>query len=220
MSQKYIRERYGYCQRSGKRVPRRLMVEDGDIPGMMVAPDWYEPEHPQKKLDPLPPENLRPELTEPPLSEEQVRIKLPDADFTGAQATYYRFGTPSSVQAALAGDTALFGALLVSGAQFSTMSAYTGAGEVSGPGYESGGYELAYQIRNYPGATVVWVGDLLTTDKVTLGDVGGMVLYAANGANPALATIQFRESRPVPGMRVMVSFPTATPDIGVAVYRS
>jgi len=36
------------CQRSGKRVPYRDLVEDGHVKGLMVAPDWYEPKHPQE----------------------------------------------------------------------------------------------------------------------------------------------------------------------------
>jgi hypothetical protein len=36
----------GECQRSGKRVPYQSLVEDGYIPGLLVAPDWYEPPHP------------------------------------------------------------------------------------------------------------------------------------------------------------------------------
>lgn len=36
------------CQRSGKRVPYRDLVEDGHIPGLLVAPDWWEPRHPQE----------------------------------------------------------------------------------------------------------------------------------------------------------------------------
>lgn len=38
---------WGECARSGKRVLLREMVEDGYIPGLMVARDWYEPAHPQ-----------------------------------------------------------------------------------------------------------------------------------------------------------------------------
>lgn len=36
------------CQRSGKRVPYRDLVEDGHIPGLLVASDWWEPRHPQE----------------------------------------------------------------------------------------------------------------------------------------------------------------------------
>jgi hypothetical protein len=39
---------WGECRRSGKRVLRRDMVEDDQIPGMLVARDWYEPRHPQE----------------------------------------------------------------------------------------------------------------------------------------------------------------------------
>lgn len=39
---------FGECQRSGKRVPYHQLVEDGHIDGLLVAPDWWEPRHPQE----------------------------------------------------------------------------------------------------------------------------------------------------------------------------
>lgn len=39
---------WGECARSGKRLLRRRMVEDGQYPGLLVAPDWREPKHPQE----------------------------------------------------------------------------------------------------------------------------------------------------------------------------
>lgn len=39
---------WGICQRSGKRLLRKDMVEDGHIEGLLVAPEWYEPRHPQE----------------------------------------------------------------------------------------------------------------------------------------------------------------------------
>ena len=40
---------WGICGRSGKRMLLKDMVEDGDIPGLLVSPEWYEPEHPQER---------------------------------------------------------------------------------------------------------------------------------------------------------------------------
>lgn len=37
---------YGHCMRSGKRVPLNQLVVDGDNPGLLVAADWHDPEHP------------------------------------------------------------------------------------------------------------------------------------------------------------------------------
>lgn len=37
---------WGECARSGKRVRLNAMVEDGQLEGMLVAPEWYEPKHP------------------------------------------------------------------------------------------------------------------------------------------------------------------------------
>ncbi len=36
------------CMRSGQKMRYRDLVEDGQIPGLLVAPDWYEPRHPQE----------------------------------------------------------------------------------------------------------------------------------------------------------------------------
>lgn len=41
---------WGECRRSGKRLLLRDMVRDGQFPNMLVAPDWYEPRHPQERL--------------------------------------------------------------------------------------------------------------------------------------------------------------------------
>lgn len=42
------RKAWAICQRSGKRLLARDLVVDGQIPGLLVAPDWYEPKHPQE----------------------------------------------------------------------------------------------------------------------------------------------------------------------------
>lgn len=36
------------CMRSGQKMRYRDLVEDGQIPGLLVHPDWYEPRHPQE----------------------------------------------------------------------------------------------------------------------------------------------------------------------------
>jgi hypothetical protein len=36
------------CQRSGKKMRYRDLVEDGHVPGLLVSPDWWEPKHPQE----------------------------------------------------------------------------------------------------------------------------------------------------------------------------
>lgn len=36
------------CQRSGQKMRYRDLVEDGHIPGLLVHPDWWEPQHPQE----------------------------------------------------------------------------------------------------------------------------------------------------------------------------
>ena len=41
---------WGYCERSGIKMLRRLMVYDGQYPDLLVHPDWWEPKHPQEYL--------------------------------------------------------------------------------------------------------------------------------------------------------------------------
>lgn len=36
------------CMRSGQKMRYQDLVEDGQIPGLLVHPDWYEPRHPQE----------------------------------------------------------------------------------------------------------------------------------------------------------------------------
>lgn len=44
---------WGQCARSGKRMLLRDMVADGYIKGLRVAPDEYDPPHPQERFTPL-----------------------------------------------------------------------------------------------------------------------------------------------------------------------
>lgn len=39
----------GICQRSGKKLPLKQLVEDGDIPGLLVDPDWRDISHPAER---------------------------------------------------------------------------------------------------------------------------------------------------------------------------
>ena len=50
MTRKYAKGRHALaeCQRSGQKMRYRDLVEDGHVPGLLVHPDWYEPQHPQE----------------------------------------------------------------------------------------------------------------------------------------------------------------------------
>lgn len=52
---KYARGRraWGICQRSGKRVLLNELVRDGHSPELLVAPEWWEPRHPQEFPPPM-----------------------------------------------------------------------------------------------------------------------------------------------------------------------
>lgn len=72
MSQSFAKgnQAWGECQRSGKKMLLKDLVEDGYYPGLLVAPDWYEPRHPQERLkevsDPIALEKPAPDLSKPP----------------------------------------------------------------------------------------------------------------------------------------------------------
>jgi len=44
------RKAIGICERSGKKMLRRFMVYDGQYPDLLVAPDEWDPKHPQEYL--------------------------------------------------------------------------------------------------------------------------------------------------------------------------
>lgn len=50
MSRSHAKGRHALaeCQRSGKKMRYRDLVEDGHVPGLLVSPDWWEPKHPQE----------------------------------------------------------------------------------------------------------------------------------------------------------------------------
>lgn len=49
---KYLgrRARVGYCQRTGFKLDRRDLAEDGELPGVLVEASWADPLHPQRFL--------------------------------------------------------------------------------------------------------------------------------------------------------------------------
>jgi hypothetical protein len=47
------RGQVGICQRSGKKVRREDLVEDGQVKGLLVDKYWYEPYHPQLLPPPM-----------------------------------------------------------------------------------------------------------------------------------------------------------------------
>lgn len=57
---------WGECGRSGERHLLRDLIFDGHIPGMLVHPNWWEPQHPQETLaevyDPIALEHPSPRL--------------------------------------------------------------------------------------------------------------------------------------------------------------
>jgi hypothetical protein len=61
---------WGECQRSGRKMLLRDMIEDGRYPGLMVDPAWREDKHPSEEPltdidDPIALRNPAPELSKP-----------------------------------------------------------------------------------------------------------------------------------------------------------
>lgn len=52
------RGQVGICMRSGKKLHRAEMVEDGQVKGLLVDPDWWEPYHPLLLPPPMRPDGL------------------------------------------------------------------------------------------------------------------------------------------------------------------
>lgn len=89
-SRRYARgpRAWGHCERSGKKLLLRDMVEDGHQKGLQVAPDWYEPRHPQEYIPrveeavalrfPSPARNRVPYTVRFPMLDEQLqKIVIP-----------------------------------------------------------------------------------------------------------------------------------------------
>jgi len=111
----------GECQRSGKRVPHRDLVEDGNIPRLLVAPDWWEPKHPQETppvvTDPISLNRPAPEISIPPgegtpadisflFPALRVGWSVPEITEDGGSATASAFGgvPPASIEFEWVGD--------------------------------------------------------------------------------------------------------------------
>lgn len=79
-----MKRAYGECARSGKRVPLEQLVPDGELGGLLVARDWFEPKHPQEEAPKLRAARHRvpaPELSKP--DDEGVAAPTISFDETG-----------------------------------------------------------------------------------------------------------------------------------------
>ena len=73
---------WGHCARSGKKMLLKGMVEDGYFPGILVAPEEYDPPHPQEFLQ---------ALTDP----ESLQRPAPDLDVQKQTSNAVAFGIES-----------------------------------------------------------------------------------------------------------------------------
>ena len=74
---------WGICERSGRKLLLRDMVYDGEWPDMRVAPDEYDPQHPQEYIpDEYDPETLWDPTTDLDAAQsEQGDINFPIFNF-------------------------------------------------------------------------------------------------------------------------------------------
>lgn len=212
---KYIPERFGFCQRSGQKIARRLLVDDGFVPGLKVAPNWYEP--PDDRDVPFEQKDeFKSHLTVPPIDGDAVVVRLPDCDLAGNSATYYPIGTAASVQSLLTGAQASL-ALYPSTVDFSTLTTLAGASEISAVAYPAGGYLVDHFVRDYSGVIVIELAGVTTAQPLDTPDVGGFLVHV-NGSG--VVAVAFRAPRTLAGRKLTIRFPIASAELGVAVYRS
>lgn len=214
----YIKDRYGYCQRSGQRVRRSELVEDGYIPGLMVHPDWYEPPDDNKVQANSQVDEFKSYLTVPPTDIEDVRVSLPDSAYTGESGEIFRFGTRASVEALLSGSTEMRAALYPFATDYSALSVYDPAQELSGDGYVAGGFAVEYAILDYTDYIVVQILNL-TTPRLTLSDVGGVLFYASADPATSVVAVKFRYPRQVNGQVLRITQPIASIDLAIGAFQ-
>jgi hypothetical protein len=71
----YIRKAWGVCQRTDRKVPLDRIIEDGEIPGLLVDRNDADKPHPQRRLMQIPPD-LPPTRPSPPLDAEHATVKI------------------------------------------------------------------------------------------------------------------------------------------------
>jgi len=98
-----------------------------------------------------------------------------------------------------------------------STTAYTTAGEVSGPGYTAGGATLAAVTPTLVGTTVVIDFADVTFSGVTLTYVKALI-YNSTKANRAVAAFDFESNRTVSGGNLIIQMPP--PDPSSAILRA
>jgi hypothetical protein len=71
----YIRKAWGVCQRTERKVKLSDLIEDGEIPGLLVNRNDADKPHPQRRLMQIPPD-LPPTRPSPPLDAEHATVKI------------------------------------------------------------------------------------------------------------------------------------------------
>lgn len=71
----YSRRPYGYCQRTERKVRLSRLVEDGEIPGLLVDSEEADRPHPQRRLLRIAPD-LPPQRPSAPLDAEHTTIRI------------------------------------------------------------------------------------------------------------------------------------------------
>lgn len=131
----------GTCMRSGKVVPYNDLVRDGHIHNLMVAPDWYEPEHPLETIEPVSdPVALRHPSPRRGHLNVTVRFPLFDVDTGGYGSDLFLLSAETFDLVSNGFNVALY--VDKPGTTYST------ANETAGSGYVPGGLPVALSVDN------------------------------------------------------------------------
>lgn len=68
--------RIAYCQRGGHKIPYTEIVEDGEIPGLLVDKRWADDVHPQRFLPPVPGDQIAIDRPSAPSENQNATIKI------------------------------------------------------------------------------------------------------------------------------------------------
>ena len=91
----------------------------------------------------------------------------------------------------------------------SSTTAYTTAGEITGPGYVAGGMQLTGRITGYSGSTAWLSFDNVYWQFATI-TARGALIYDSSQSNTAIAVLDFGADVSVTNATFKVTFPAAS----------
>lgn len=171
----------GECAKSGKVMKLHALVEDGYYPGLLVAPEWYEPAQPAPKaVDVTDAIALR--NPAPRRDAVDARVSFPVFDVTSGQGGVELFENLGCASQPLA-DAALYVALYTArpGVTYSSVNecrdaAYAAGGEPLEATAKDGTLHMAttYWPRGFIAATWLLVYDAASADAIFRAHLGSL----------------------------------------------